>query len=30
LMAFDELFENSWDNPLGSTLVVKLRYRLGS
>lgn len=30
LMAFDELFENSWDNPLGSQLVVKLRYRLGT
>lgn len=30
LMAFDEMFENSWDNPLGSQLVVKLRYRLGT
>lgn len=30
LMAFDEMFENSWDNPLGSQLVVKLRYRFGS
>ena len=30
LMQFDEMFENSWDNPLGSQLVVKLRYRLGS
>ncbi len=30
LMAFDELFENSWDNPLGSQLVIKLRYRLGT
>lgn len=29
-MEFDELFENSWDNPLGSELVVKLRYRLGT
>lgn len=30
LMAFDEMLENSWDNPLGSQLVVKLRYRLGT
>lgn len=30
LLDFKELFENSWDNPLGSQLVVKLRYRLGS
>lgn len=30
LLGFDEMFENSWDNPLGSQLVVKLRYRLGS
>ena len=30
LMQFDEMFENSWDNPLGSQLVVKLRYRFGS
>ncbi len=30
LLGFDEMFENSWDNPLGSQLVVKLRYRLGN
>ncbi len=30
LMQFDELYEESWNNPLGSTLVVKLRYRFGS
>jgi hypothetical protein len=30
LMAFDELFDNSWENPLGSELVIKLRYRLGT
>ena len=30
LMKFDELYEESWNNPLGSTLVVKLRYRFGS
>jgi hypothetical protein len=29
-LEFDELFENSWDNPLGSELVVKLRYRFGN
>jgi hypothetical protein len=29
-MAFDELFDNSWENPLGSELVIKLRYRLGT
>ncbi|MDX1489987.1 MAG: DUF5916 domain-containing protein [Pseudohongiellaceae bacterium] len=29
-LEFDELFENSWDEPLGSELVVKLRYRLGT
>jgi len=30
LMNFDELFDNSWQNPLGEQLVVKLRYRLGT
>ena len=30
LSDFDELFENSWENPLGDSLVVKLRYRLGT
>jgi len=30
LTDFDDLFGESWDNPLGETLVVKLRYRLGS
>jgi len=27
---FDNLFQNSWDNPLGDQLVVKLRYRFGT
>ena len=27
---FDELFKDSWDNPLGDQLVIKLRYRLGT
>lgn len=27
---FDNLFENSWDDPLGDSLVIKLRYRLGT
>jgi hypothetical protein len=30
LLSFEEMFENSWDNPLGSQLVVKLRYRFGN
>jgi hypothetical protein len=30
LQDFDELFQNSWDKPLGDNLVIKLRYRLGS
>lgn len=30
LSDFDELFENSWDEPLGDSLVIKLRYRLGT
>ena len=28
--SFDELFRDSWDDPLGEQLVIKLRYRLGS
>lgn len=27
---FDDLFEESWNNPLGDQLVVKLRYRFGT
>ncbi|MEZ5492773.1 MAG: DUF5916 domain-containing protein [Gammaproteobacteria bacterium] len=27
---FDDLFQNSWDDPLGDQLVVKLRYRFGT
>lgn len=30
LSDYDELFENSWDNPLGDSLVIKLRYRIGT
>jgi hypothetical protein len=30
LMSFGNLFQDSWDNPLGDVLIVKLRYRLGS
>lgn len=30
VMDFDEMLQNSWDNPLGSQLTVKLRYRFGS
>jgi len=30
LTEFNDLFENSWDNPLGDSLVIKLRYRLGT
>ncbi len=30
LRAFDDLFEQSWRQPLGDQLVVKLRYRFGS
>jgi hypothetical protein len=30
LEAFDELFRQSWEMPLGDQLVVKLRYRWGS
>lgn len=30
LISFDELFRNSWDDPLGELFIVKLRYRLGS
>ena len=29
-MSFRDLFEDSWDNPLGEQITVKLRYRLGS
>ena len=27
---FGDLFEQSWNDPLGDTFIVKLRYRLGS
>lgn len=30
LMDFDDLFRDSWNNPIGDQLVIKLRYRLGS
>lgn len=30
LNQFSDLFENSWDDPLGDSLVIKLRYRLGT
>jgi hypothetical protein len=26
----DGLFQDSWDNPLGDMLVIKLRYRIGT
>ena len=30
LIGFGDLFQQSWQNPLGDMLVVKLRYRVGS
>jgi hypothetical protein len=30
LRTFSDLFQDSWDFPLGDLLVVKLRYRIGS
>ena len=30
LTGFDEMFRDSWNNPIGDQLVVKLRYRIGS
>jgi len=30
LAAFRDLFYDSWNNPIGNQLVIKLRYRLGS
>lgn len=30
LQSFDELFRQSWSDPLGDRIIVKLRYRLGS
>jgi len=30
LIEFDELFSNSWNEPLGDVFLVKLRYRMGS
>ena len=30
LMEFDDLFQDSWSDPLGEQFIIKLRYRLGS
>jgi hypothetical protein len=30
LTDFESLFRDSWNNPLGDQLIIKLRYRLGS
>jgi len=30
LQNFSDLFDDSWNMPLGDFLIVKLRYRLGS
>jgi hypothetical protein len=30
LTDFESLFRDSWTEPLGDLLVIKLRYRLGS
>ena len=30
LTDFDDLFQNSWNDPLGDLFIIKLRYRLGS
>ena len=30
MTSFKSLFENSWDNPVGDQIVLKVRYRLGS
>jgi hypothetical protein len=30
LQEFSDLFEQSWDMPLGDQLVVRLRYRFGT
>ena len=30
MTSFKSLFENSWDNPIGDQIVLKVRYRLGS
>ena len=30
LSSFTDMFRNSWKNPLGDQLVIKLRYRFGS
>jgi hypothetical protein len=30
LVEFDDLFQDSWNNPLGDMLVIKLRYRIGT
>jgi len=30
LQEFDDMFRDSWNNPIGDQLVVKLRYRIGS
>ena len=30
LASFGDLFQDSWDNPIGDQITIKLRYRLGS
>jgi len=30
LASFGDMFQDSWDNPIGDQIVIKLRYRLGS
>lgn len=30
LISFGDLFQDSWDDPLGELFIIKLRYRLGS
>ena len=30
LLEFDDMFQRSWNEPVGDQLVIKLRYRLGS
>ncbi len=30
LANFNDLFNDSWDNPVGDQIIIKLRYRLGS
>jgi hypothetical protein len=30
LNSFDEMFRDSWNNPIGDQIIIKLRYRIGS